>query len=144
MARQAVLRLPVSHLTPRRARLKDLPPAPWAPVPLVELCILAGIVLAVAGFRTAGDSGVLLVVTGLVLVTVSTLEQTLREHLAGYRSHTVLLSSTVAVTVGAALFLLTPVPQLAILAVAGAVFAVLWRALREAFRRRSGGVGFRA
>ncbi len=124
----------------RRAPLDELPPAPWAPFPLVELCILVGIVCAVAGlFR-----GAALLVFGLALVTLSTLEQTLREHLAGFRSHTILLAGTIAVAAATPMFLLTGLPQTAILVAGGVIFGAAWWALRDVFRRRAGGLSFRA
>ena len=41
----------------RRARLDEAPKAPWAPFPLVELCILLSFVLIIAGVLTDGPSG---------------------------------------------------------------------------------------
>ena len=67
-------------------------PAPWSPFPLVELCILAGLVLFVAGVLTHGSRGRLLLGFGLTLVSIASLELSIREHFAGYRSHTTLLA----------------------------------------------------
>ena len=38
----------------RRARLDEAPKAPWSPFPLVELCILGGLVLMVVGLLGIG------------------------------------------------------------------------------------------
>lgn len=79
---------------------------------------------------------------GLVLGSLAGLELSVREHFAGYRSHTLLL--TVAAGVGTLALLLviglTPIAGLAIgLAVAGFTALLLVRA----FRRRSGGAAFK-
>src|SRR4051812_21192929 len=76
----------------RRARLDEAPKPPWAPFPLVELCILGGLVLMVVGFVKGGNRGGLLAVCGIGLVGVASLELAIREHLAGYRSHSSLLA----------------------------------------------------
>src|SRR5436309_6315732 len=73
----------------RRARLDEAPQAPWSPFPLVELCILGGLVLMIVGFVR---KDALFVVCGIALVGVASLELTIREHFAGYRSHSSLLA----------------------------------------------------
>src|SRR3954449_8487375 len=75
----------------RRARLDEAPKAPWSPFPLVELCILVGLALMVTGFVSGGNRGGLFVVCGVGLVGVASLELAIREHFAGYRSHSSLL-----------------------------------------------------
>ncbi|MEA2305864.1 MAG: hypothetical protein QOH43_3144 [Solirubrobacteraceae bacterium] len=127
----------------RRARMEEAPPAPWSPFPLVELCILLGIVLIVWGFFDAGRRGVLLG-CGFVLVSLSGLELALREHMAGFRSHSLLLAAVCALAVITPLFLLTSLPQVVLLVVGLAVLAAVTVALRRIFARRSGGLGFRA
>ncbi len=134
---------PGSHVrTPdRRARTAERPRAPWAPFPLVELSILAGNVLAVLGYATDRPW---LMAAGFALILLAALEVSIREHLAGYRSHSVLLAAVLAVALAAAAFLLTAVPQPAILVLAVVSGGVAFGGLRELFRRRSGGLGFRA
>lgn len=78
----------------------------------------------------------------LVLSTAATLEFTLREHLAGYRSHSALLAGLAAVTVGAGLFVLGLSRPAVILAGAG-VFTAGLLGFRELFKQRSGGAGWR-
>ena len=130
--------------TPRlRAGLDEAPQAPWHPVPLVELSVLAGLVLIVIGFVTSGDDRPVFIFGGLVLVSVAALELSIREHFAGYRSHTSLLSGVAAVLAGAALWF-TPLPQEALLIAALVVGAIAFRALRAAFARRARGLTFRA
>jgi len=71
-------------------------------------------------------------------------ELALREHFAGYRSHSTLLAGASAIVVDAPLFLWTGLPQVALLAIGVGVFVLVLTRLRRAFRARSGGVGFRA
>jgi hypothetical protein len=127
----------------RRARLDEAPKAPWAPFPLVELCILLALVLIVAGFLTHGSRGRVMLACGLTLVTLSSLELAIREHFAGYRSHTSLLAGAGAVAGAVPIYFLTNLPQGVLPIIALGVFGSLWRVLRAAFQRRSG-VGFRA
>jgi hypothetical protein len=65
-----------------------------------------------------------------------------REHLAGYRSHTTLLAGTLAVLVLAGAFF-ARVPRPVMLAGAALVFVGAFALLRATFRRRSGGLSFR-
>jgi len=81
---------------------------------------------------------------GFALVSLAGLELALREHFAGYRSHSTLLAGASAIVVVAPLFLWTGLPQIALLAIGVGVFVLLLMRLRRAFRARSGGVGFRA
>jgi hypothetical protein len=128
--------------TRRRTRREEAPPAPWGRFPLVELCVLLALVLGVLGFVEGGRRGFVLLGCAMVLGSLAGLEVTIREHFAGYRSHSSVLAGAVAVAGGAALWLLH-VPQVAILPIAVAFFAAAFFAFREVFRRRSGGYGFR-
>lgn len=135
---------PHARTPDRRARHEEAPRAPWAPLPLVEGCILAGIACIVIGFARGADANRWLVGGGFALVSLAALELAVREHLAGYRSHSSLLAGALAVAVAAVAFLLTAVPQEAVLVLAVTVGGVALPALRGLFRRRSGGLGFRA
>jgi hypothetical protein len=127
----------------RRARLEEAPAPPWAPVPLTELCILVGLVVIVLAVLGVGPAG-LLIAFGLSLVTIATAELSLREHLAGYRSHSALLAGLCAGLAGAAVALLLTPPRVVVLAVAALVFFGAFTLLRGVFARRSGGMGWRA
>ena len=130
--------------TPRRhARVDEAPKAPWHPVPLVELSILLGLVLIVVGFFTRGETGGILVTGGIVLVSLASLELAVREHITGYRSHSALLAGAAAVLVGALGFVVG-LPQIAILLVAVIVGISAFAALRGMFRRKAGGLTWRA
>ena len=61
--------------------------------------ILLGIVLMVWGFLSCGDQGDVRVAAGLVLASLGGVELALREHLAGYRSHSALLAGVAAFAV---------------------------------------------
>ncbi|QEC50167.1 hypothetical protein FSW04_23035 [Baekduia soli] len=126
-----------------KSRREDAPQPAWAPFPLTELCILLAIVLLVLGFLTHGDRRGVLVAGGVVLVTLSAGELALREHFAGYRSHSSLLAGLCALIAAIPVWLL-PVPQTLVLVVGLLAFAGAFVGFRRAFVRRSGGVGFRA
>lgn len=84
------------------------------------------------------------VVCGLALVTVASLELSLREHFAGFRSHSSLLAgaaTVLGVVVGG---VVVDPPRIALIVVGVLVFAASFTLLRRAFRRRTGGIGFRA
>jgi hypothetical protein len=105
--------------------------------------VLVALVMLVAGFVVSGTQGTVMLGTGLVLGSLAGLELSVREHFAGYRSHTLLLAGAAAVAVLAALFFGELLPPLGRIVVAAAIFglAVWW--LTGAFRRRSGGHAFR-
>jgi hypothetical protein len=127
----------------RRARMEDAPKAPWSPFPLTELVILLALVLLAVGFFSSGDRRGVLVGVGLVLASLAGGELALREHFAGFRSHTMLLSGVSGFLVGALLVALG-VSKGLVLAIAVAVMIAAFPFLRRAFIRRSGGLGFRA
>jgi hypothetical protein len=125
----------------KASRVEDRPPAPWGSFPLAELTVLAGIVMLVIGVvsKSPTEIGV-----GVVLAGLGGLEVSVREHFAGYRSHTTLLAGTAFVLVTAALFYLAGLILAACLAVGAVVFAASFYALRRAFQKASGGLSFKA
>ena len=125
----------------RGAADEGRPEAPWGSFPLVEVMTLIGVILLILGFFVVkGDQGAVMVVVGVALASLAGLELAIREHLAGYRSHTMLLSGFLAAIVLAALFYLAPddVPVVVRLAIAGIVFAGTARILMLVFQRRAG------
>ncbi len=124
----------------RKARVSERPPAPWGPVPLTEVATLAGLIALVTGFALRSTT---VLVVGFAVVAVFAIELAVREHLAGFRSHTTLIAGAAAMGVGAPLVALGA-PRTAQLAGAAAAFAGVWIAMRRAFRDRAGGMGFRA
>jgi hypothetical protein len=128
----------------RRPAASDRPQAPWGSFPLSELVILVGIVVMVWGFLSGQDKGDERVAAGLLIASLGGGELALREHLAGYRSHSALLAGVATFVVVTALALAFGPVKLWVLLIAGAaVFAAAFYAMRELFKRRSGGLGFR-
>jgi hypothetical protein len=126
----------------RRRRASDpdeRPPAPWGNFPFVELVVLVGLVMLIAGFVVQGRRGTTMIFIGIVLGSLGGLELAIREHWAGYRSHTLLLSSATGVAVLVALALLVPSLWFPVaLAIAATTFAAAALGLVHLFRRRSG------
>ena len=130
---------------PRPAPLSDeRPKAPWHPFPLVELCVLVGIVLIVIGLIVGFDSdrGQLALVCGVLLASLGGLDTAVREHFNGYKSHSSVLAGLPGVIAAATLFF-ARAPWIAVIAAGVLVFAFGFWAFRTAFRRRSGGLSFR-
>jgi hypothetical protein len=123
---------------------RQRPPAPWGRFPLSELVILVGIGVIFWGLLSGGVEGNERVGGGLVLASLGGGELALREHLAGFRSHSTLLAGVAAfvVVTGVALGL-GPVKVWLLLGVGLLVFGATFYAMRELFKRRSGGLGFR-
>jgi hypothetical protein len=138
---------PARRSRPRgRPTIDERPPAPWGNFPLVELATLLAIVMFVTGLVMGGAKGRVLLTGGLALGSLAGLELSIREHFAGYRSHTTLLAAACAFAAMAIAFFATGKGDLArvlLLPVAGIVFMVTWWVFRETFKRRSGGLGFR-
>ncbi|HEY4897250.1 MAG TPA: hypothetical protein VII01_14320 [Solirubrobacteraceae bacterium] len=119
----------------------ERPQAPWHPLPLSEILILVGAVGTIVGFNRGERGGGPVLFAGIGAVAIGTIEVTLREHLSGYRSHSILLATVptivffTAFSLIAAVFV-TPVPTwLRVLPIALAVplFAVLFKLLRTRF-----------
>jgi hypothetical protein len=127
----------------RRARMDQAPKAPWSPFPLTELVILLSLVLLALGFLSNGDRRGVLIGVGLVLASLAGGELALREHFAGFRSHSTLLAG-VAGFLSGALATALGASKIAVLIVALVVGVASFPFLRRAFMRRSGGLGFRA
>lgn len=119
----------------------ERPRAPWHPLPLSELLILLGGVGTVIAIRRGEvESGGAALFASLAAVMIGTIEVTLREHLSGYRSHTLILSLLPTIMFHSALVLtlaaFIQVPRWvtsALLAVDLALFAFLFKLLRARF-----------
>ena len=125
---------PGSVLTDRLA-VGERPRAPWHPLPLSELLILIGAIGTVVGLLRR-ESGLTLMIVGIGAVLIGTVEVTLREHLSGYRSQTLILTLLPAIGLytGAELILRPPAAvSLALLALAAAFAVVLFKRLRARF-----------
>jgi hypothetical protein len=116
---------------------EERPKPPWHPVPLVELCVLVGLVLLVLGvLDLRSDRGKLMLVLGMALGSLGGLDTALREHLAGYRSHTTIIAALPAVTTAALLFF-ARAPWLVLVGAALAVFGGVFWWMRRVFMRRA-------
>jgi hypothetical protein len=76
---------------PSRLDVRDgvaRPDAIWAPFPLTEIGMAVGLVLFVLGFASSAPA---LFVAGVGVLVVVAAELCLREHLSGFRSHSILL-----------------------------------------------------
>lgn len=124
-----------------RPKADERPPAPWGSFPLAELTVLAGIVALVVGIVSMDPTAI---GVGVVLAGLGGLEVSVREHFAGYRSHTTLLAGTVFVLVTGGLFYLAGLILAICLAAGAATFAAAFYFLRRAFQKASGGLSFRA
>lgn len=123
-----------------RDKLGERPKAPWHPLPLSELLILAGGVgAAVAVLRGPAHNGLLLLI-GIGALALGSLEVSWREHRGGFRSHAMLLAVLPVVVLHTAVVLIvgvftTPPRALTVgfLAVDAALFWFLLRLLRLSF-----------
>lgn len=136
-------------VTPARKRRSrdpsDGPPAPWGDFPLVEIVVLIGLVMLIGGlFFVEGERGILMVGVGLALAALAGLELSVREHFAGYRSHTLVLAAVPAtITVGVLFFFVDSLSPLIRAAAGLAVGGLAAWGLTRAFQSRSGGYAFR-
>jgi hypothetical protein len=124
-----------------RPKADERPPAPWGSFPLAELTILAGLVMLGIGIASQSPAPI---AVGAVLGALGGLEISVREHLAGYRSHSTLLAGVAFVGVTGLLFYLAGTILAVALAAGAIAFLVSFVALRRLFRKASGGLSFRA
>jgi len=109
-------------------------------VPLAELVILAGIVSL--GIGVFGGSPTAIGV-GVALAGLGGLEVAIREHFAGYRSHTSLLAGAAFVLTTGLVFYAAGQILAVALAIGAVVGAVAFFLARRAFQRASGGLSYR-
>lgn len=118
----------------------ERPPAPWGSAPLAELVILAGIVALAIGVFSGNPTAI---GVGIALAGLGGMEVAIREHFAGYRSHTTLLAGAAFVlTTGLVFYVGNQILAVA-LAVGAVAFAAVFFLARRAFQRASGGLSYR-
>jgi hypothetical protein len=116
-------------------RIEARPKAPWHPVPLVELCVLIGIVCIAVGFFSRDSAlGRTVLALGFVLGALGGLDTSAREHWAGYRSHTLVLAGFPAVA-AAVLSALAGVPNFLVPLVLLGIFLAAFTGLRRVWER---------
>jgi hypothetical protein len=121
--------------------LGERPEPPWHPVPLSELLILVGAIGTVVGLNKGVSHGGPPLFAGLAAVILGTIEVTLREHLSGYRSHTLILALLPTIALDSLALLgtaaiTTPVPvaaKVAVFALDVPLFAFMFKLLRARF-----------
>jgi lysylphosphatidylglycerol synthetase-like protein (DUF2156 family) len=118
----------------------ERPSAPWGSAPLAELAILAGVICLAIGVFGSHET---LIGVGVGLAAVGGMEVAIREHFAGYRSHTTLLAGFVFVIVVGVLFYAVGLVLAYALPIGAVCFAAVFYLARRAFQRASGGLSFR-
>jgi len=131
---------PRAAKAPRAPSADERPPAPWGKFPLAELAILAGIVCLAIGIFGGYET---LIGVGVALAGLGGMEVAIREHFAGYRSHTTLLAGFVFVVVVGLLFYAFKQVLAVALPIGAACFLVAFLLARRAFQRASGGLSYR-
>ena len=117
--------------------VRERPQTPWHPFPLVEIAVLVGIVMIVVGFLSKDSTrGRTLLAFGLTLGALGGLDTAVREHFAGYRSHTFVLAGFPAVAL-AVILAVAGLPPYVPPAVAVIVFVAASLALRRAWHRKA-------
>jgi hypothetical protein len=116
-------------------RIEERPKAPWHPFPLVEIAVLVGIVCLAVGLFARDDSyGRVLIALGLALGALGGLDTSVREHFAGYRSHTLVLAAFPAVAL-AVLLVVAGAPAYVVPFALLGVFGLAFTALRRVWHR---------
>jgi len=118
----------------------DRPPAPWGEFPLGPLSVLAGLVLIILGVITSNPVQVAI---GVGLGMLGGLELSIREHFAGFRSHTTLLAGFVFVVLVGATFYVGKLVLWQCLLIGALVAVPTFWALRQKFIKASGGLTYK-
>lgn len=126
---------------PRAPKLNEEPPkGPWGSFPLTELTVLAGLILLVLGLITGSMTQLII---GLLLGSAGGLELSVREHFAGYRSHTTLLAGVVFVASTGVAFFLAGLVLWQALAIGAVLSGLAFWQLRRTFQHATGGLSYR-
>jgi hypothetical protein len=128
-----------------KTSFEDRPPAPWGNFPLVEIVVLIALVLLIGSFFVDSSRRGPMLLGGLALGSLAGLELSIREHFHGFRSHSALLAGFMAAIAITITYFVTKgsVAGFAMLPAGGITFVISFYLFRQAFARRSGGVGFR-
>ena len=94
-SRRAVAERPPARPRPSRFEVRDgvaRPQPIWSPFPLTEVGMAAGIAIFGTGLLSDGRRATWLLTIAVLMLVVVVGELCLRDHFAGFRSHTLLLS----------------------------------------------------
>jgi uncharacterized membrane protein YhiD involved in acid resistance len=108
--------------------------------------VVLALVLFALSFVVGGARGSVMLAAAFALGSLAGIEVALREHFAGYRSHSMLLAGAAGFASMAVVYFVggkSDLTRAVMIPVGGLVFAAAFWLLREAFKRRSGGLGFR-
>src|SRR5205085_5527959 len=132
---------------PGKTAFEDRPPAPWGSFPLVEIVVLIALVLLVGSFFVDSSRRGPMLLGGLALGSLAGLELSIRGHFGGFRSRGALLAGAVAAAAITLTYFITKGGGASVavvpVVVGGVVFMAAFWLFRQAFARRTGGVGFR-
>lgn len=135
---------PASRLSAAIDRMEETaderPPAPWGNFPLGPLSVLAGLILIIIG--AIGGNPVQLAI-GCGLGALGGLELSIREHFAGFRSHTTLLAGFIFVIVVGVSYFAAGIVLWACLLIGLALAAPTFWWLRKRFEKASGGLTYK-
>jgi hypothetical protein len=120
------------------------PRPPWHPLPLAEILILVGGIAVVIGLRKLDHGGISsggpTLLAGIAAALIGTVEVAQREHLSGFRSHTVLLTLIPvlffhsAVVLGVSAFArISPLLNIGLVAIDIAIIVFLFKLLRARY-----------
>src|SRR3954464_12541870 len=130
-----------------KTSFEDRPPAPWGSFPLVEIVVLIALILLVGSFFVGASPPRPMLPRGLALASRAGLELSIREHFGGFRSHSALLAGAVAAAAITVTYFVTKgggqSAAIIPVVVGGIAFMAAFWLFRQAFSRRTGGVGFR-
>ena len=118
----------------------ERPPAPWGSFPLGPLSVLAGLVLIIIG--AIGSNPAQLAI-GVGLGCLGGLELSIREHFAGFRSHTTLLAGFVFVIAVGVTYFGGRLVLWVCLAIGLALAAPAFWWFRRRFEQASGGLAYK-
>ncbi|MBK5232662.1 MAG: hypothetical protein JJE13_06740 [Thermoleophilia bacterium] len=106
----------------------------------MELAVLAGLILIVVGAITGNPTQLAI---GLALGSLGGLELSVREHFAGFRSHTTLLAGVVFVLATGLSYFVALLVLWKCLVIGFSLGGLAWGYLRRVFEKKSGGLSYK-
>ncbi|MGK2955891.1 MAG: hypothetical protein ACSLFI_09515 [Solirubrobacterales bacterium] len=106
----------------------------------MELAVLAGLILIAIGVITGNATQLAI---GLALGSLGGLELSIREHFAGYRSHTTLLAGVVFVLSTGVTYFVVRWELWICLIIGFSLGGLAWGLFRRSFEKASGGLSYK-